>query len=94
MLKHPSFSLAAALAVFVSSHAAAAEPVPEWIWHTRDVRPNQLSYFYKTFTVEGRIASATLVAGCDNEMTMFVNGERVAARFHQACPPRRKHDRR
>lgn len=53
--------------------ALAKGPAPVWIWGERpDVR-----YFLKT-TFEGGSSAALLKASCDNSMTIFLNGRKVA----------------
>ncbi|MBW3595694.1 MAG: c-type cytochrome [Planctomycetes bacterium] len=63
-----------------SPPADAAElgggPAPEWIWGPDE---NRDYVFRKTFKLPGRVRTALLVAACDNRMTVFVNGRRVAS---------------
>ncbi|MEX0716515.1 MAG: c-type cytochrome [Planctomycetaceae bacterium] len=48
-------------------------PAAEWIWGADD----GTNYFLRT-EFEGPAKSAQLLASCDNRMTVFLNGERVA----------------
>ena len=54
------------------------ETEPRWIWASPDPQPYEEAWFAKSFAVEGRVLSATVWASCDNEMELFLNGERVA----------------
>jgi putative heme-binding domain-containing protein len=53
------------------------QPVPEWIWSSKDVQANEVVHFRKTFKWDGRARTAVLNASCDNEMVVFINGVRV-----------------
>lgn len=60
----------------VSVHAA----LPEWIWHdNKGAKPadNEVRYFRKTFTVDGRPTKAELFADGDDEIQVYLNGHRV-----------------
>lgn len=48
-------------------------PSPVWIWGPE----NKSKYFFKQ-TIPGGSKSARLRATCDNEMTVFINGQKVA----------------
>ena len=54
--------------------ALTTGPVPEWIWGA----DNQQTYFLRTEFAGGSIA-ARLKASCDNQMTVWVNGQPVAS---------------
>lgn len=65
-----------ALAMLPESAVAADPPVvPEWIWSSREGKPNEMAYFRKTFTLEGDVKSAFLATACDNHVSVFVNGK-------------------
>ena len=51
---------------------------PRWIWLGPKPVDDQTVFFRKEFEVDGPVLGAKLVASCDNQMTVFVNGERVA----------------
>lgn len=59
-----------------------AGPTPQWIWgaHT-----NSDYFLRKTFT--GGSKSARLIASCDNEMKVFLNGQQIAASGEWQSPP-------
>ena len=58
-------------------------PTPEWIWASGTVNEDETVYFRKTFRVEsgeaGGRADAWLTAACDNAMTVWLNGAKVAS---------------
>lgn len=51
-------------------------PAAEWIWGPNE---NQNYVFQKEFSVSEPVRTATLLASCDNRMTVFLNGKQVAA---------------
>src|SRR4051812_20564372 len=51
---------------------------PEWIWSSKQAKPNEKAVFRKTFTTVGQIKSATLTLTCDNGATAFLNGRSAA----------------
>ncbi len=58
----------------------ASAAVPEWIWHdNKGAKPadNEVRFFRKTFTVEGRPTKASLSADGDDEIQVYINGHRV-----------------
>src|SRR5688500_9173755 len=67
------------LSLLASSARAADEPVPEWIWLTKDSPDGQVVLFRKEFDVSGDVKSATLFASCDNQLRVFIIGDVVAA---------------
>ena len=52
----------------------AKGPVPEWIW---GADPNKQYLLSRTFSAKAK--GAWLKASCDNQMTIFVNGQKVAS---------------
>ena len=71
-----------ALLVLVLTAASVRAQTPEWIWHDnrgKDPQDEEVCYLRKTFTLAEKPASAELVASCDNEMEVFLNGEAVAS---------------
>src|SRR3954453_18613055 len=58
--------------------AADAGANPRWIWLGPRPGAEQDVYFRKEFTVDGPVLGTKLVASCDDSMTIYLNGERVA----------------
>lgn len=54
-----------------------AQPQPKWIWLNDGDDPAKKVYFHKEFPAQGGIAAARLYATCDDQMTIYVNGEKV-----------------
>ena len=55
---------------------------PEWIWHDNKGKApgnNERRFFRKIFTVEGKVAKATLSFTVDDEGTAFINARSVVA---------------
>jgi putative heme-binding domain-containing protein len=57
----------------VSAWAATA---PSWIWLEED-KDGQNALFRTTFVAEDGVESAIVAGSCDNEFTVFINGDRV-----------------
>lgn len=55
----------------------AQGPQPQWIWGSPQAGADDEYFFRKEFT--GGSQAAHLIASCDNVMTIFVNGQRVAS---------------
>ncbi|MDB5351809.1 MAG: putative heme-binding protein [Planctomycetota bacterium] len=62
------------------------EPVPSWIWLKGEPREGQTVRFRKTFEVPTGVVSAQLVAACDNDVTVFLDGQPVAQGNDWAAP--------
>ena len=76
-----AFCLIPALARGADEASASSKETsadPRWIW--LGTRPNggQTVSFRKEFVVDGPLTGARLVGSCDNQMAIYVNGERVA----------------
>ncbi len=56
--------------------STADAATPEWLWFQK-TSGTDIRYFRKTFTVEGRVSAAELVATADDKLEVFLNGERV-----------------
>ncbi|MEO6034583.1 MAG: hypothetical protein ABIQ35_04950, partial [Verrucomicrobiota bacterium] len=59
---------------------ACQAQVPEWIWHPNGgaaPADNEVRYFRKVFTVAEKPAKATLTATADDEIAVWINGEKV-----------------
>ena len=52
-------------------------PKASWIWPTRESKNGDRWYFFYEF--EGGSSKAELFASCDNKMTVYLNGKRVAS---------------
>jgi putative heme-binding domain-containing protein len=58
----------------------ASAQTPNWIWHPNEGRAtaeNEVRFFRKSFSVEGRAQKAILSVAADNRAEVFLNGERV-----------------
>jgi hypothetical protein len=78
-LRLPTIALTALLILgSQSANLSAATPAaaPNWIWLAQDAAPNQELYFRKTF-MANKADSVRLYATCDNELTVFLNGQEV-----------------
>ncbi len=79
-LSHP-VSLAFAAFAFILSVPAAdpnRQPTPEWIWAAPESKDNEVAYFRKAFEARPGVLKAILLGACDNQMTVFLNGQCVA----------------
>jgi putative heme-binding domain-containing protein len=54
------------------------EAEPAWIWVAARPDREQTVYFRKEFVLDAPARGAQLVGACDNRMTVYLNGERVA----------------
>lgn len=73
------WKLAPLALVFVVLPFFAAEPLPpQWIW-LPESKPNQVAFFRKSIELPAGVISVKLVATCDNQFTLFVNGKQVAS---------------
>lgn len=71
--------LAASLLLFLTPSARAE--LPEWIWNADNgAKPadNEIRFFRKTFKITGNFNKATLTCAGDDEIQVFINGEKVA----------------
>ena len=55
----------------------SAGPKPEWIWGVKPAGLTDRFYFRTQFT--GGVKSATVIATCDNSLTIYINGKSVAS---------------
>jgi putative heme-binding domain-containing protein len=53
-------------------------PSPRWIWIDAGPRAGQTVSFRKEFRADDAVLGARLTGACDNRMTVFLNGQRVA----------------
>ena len=60
--------------------ASAKKPgaEPSWIWSASGRSSEQTIYFRKEFVLDAPATGAKLMGSCDNRMTIYLNGERVA----------------
>ncbi|MCA8996913.1 MAG: DUF1080 domain-containing protein, partial [Planctomycetaceae bacterium] len=56
----------------------AVKAEPKWVWLDKEQKENQTIYLRKEFEAKGAIAAARLLLACDNEMTVFLDGKKVA----------------
>ncbi len=66
----------------------AGGPKATWIWDAPNAKGEERCVFRKEF--DGDAQSAALVASCDNEMTIWLNGKRVAASSEWQQPTRKE----
>lgn len=59
-------------------------PKASWIWPTRESKDGDRWFFFYEF--EGGSTEAELFASCDNKMTVYLNGQRVASSNDWARP--------
>ncbi len=79
-----NFSITRLTILLATLLAAASLPAqtPEWIWHDnhgKDPQEDEVCFLRKTFTLAEKPTAAELMASCDNEMEVFLNGESVAS---------------
>jgi putative heme-binding domain-containing protein len=55
-----------------------AGAIPDWIWLSQ-AKPNQNAFFRKHFESPANVTSAKLVATCDNQFTLYIDGKEVAS---------------
>ncbi|MGV3772226.1 MAG: c-type cytochrome [Verrucomicrobiales bacterium] len=63
-----------------SQPAAFAAEKPEWIWHDNKGKTpadGEVSYFRKSFKIDGKVSKAELSAACDDQATLYLNGKEV-----------------
>ena len=72
----------------LAPHAVGKPPAPVWIWdhHAATSAPLETIYLRKTITLTEVVKSAPTIATCDNEFTLFVNGQRVIESKNWAVP--------
>ncbi|HEV2295383.1 MAG TPA: family 16 glycoside hydrolase [Tepidisphaeraceae bacterium] len=61
-----------------AKQTSAAEKAPQWIWRRGKLKDGDVVYFRKSVPLSSVPAKAELIATCDNEMEVYVNGRRVA----------------
>ena len=60
-------------------------PKPTWIWGGVPAGANDVYFFRKTFTAEN-VKAAELVAACDNDLTVYINGKQAGAGTEWSAP--------
>ena len=76
-MKRPTFTRIAAIAAFLgASLTALAEP--QWIWLSKNAKPNEQVTLTHEFTLAGDVKSATLSVSVDNGAKAFINGKAAA----------------
>ena len=69
--------LPALASLILAAGLNAADATPHWLWSGANGGANEEVAFRKSFTVEGKPASAKLSVTCDNHATVWVNGQQV-----------------
>ncbi|HEX8312108.1 MAG TPA: hypothetical protein VF614_12370 [Chthoniobacteraceae bacterium] len=60
---------------FLGALTAIAQK-PDWIWLGKP-GDNEVRYFRQSFTIVGKVLNAHVGASCDDQMTLFINGQEV-----------------
>jgi len=72
----------ASVATWCSSTSAAdfpmEKPRADWVWDAQGSSSNKPIYLQKKFQLTAKVSSADLFTVCDNTMTLWINGKRVA----------------
>lgn len=50
---------------------------PSWIWLNNGDQPEKQVFFRREFDIKGDVAAARLTATCDEQMTVYIDGQRV-----------------
>ena len=83
-------SLAALAGIAGSFSLARSAPeagsAPRWIWSEADPKVDQTAYFRKVIDVPDGVTSAKLIATCDNEVELLIDGKRVLLNKEWATP--------
>ncbi len=66
--------------------APEAGSVPRWIWSEANPKGDRAAYFRKVIDVPGGVASARLIAACDNEVEFSIDGKRVLDNKEWSAP--------
>ena len=75
--RHRVRFIACFVLLFTMQLAAAPSSAPEWIWGDSAVVTNQVIHLRKIFDAAREVKSAELRAVADDEMAIWLNGERV-----------------
>jgi putative heme-binding domain-containing protein len=65
-------------ATAVAESSKDSGPEPSWIWVGGEPEADQTVFFRKEFVVDGTVSAAKLIGSCDNQMIVYINGERAA----------------
>ncbi len=78
-MKRPSLTRIVALAAFLGASLPTftAFADPEWIWLSKNAKPNEKVTLKKEFEIKGEVKSATLQLTCDNGATAVLNGQKA-----------------
>ena len=63
---------------FLALFPFLAHAAPQWVWTSKDAKPNEKATFRQTFSVSDDVKKAVLTLTCDNGATAQLNGK-VAA---------------
>ncbi len=75
-MKRPTPSRILALAAFLGASFTSVA-APEWIWLSKDAKPNEKVTLKKEFEIKGEVKSASLQLTCDNGATAVLNGQKA-----------------
>ena len=80
------------LSLLVFFTAAARAELPEWIWNANNgakAADNEVRYFRKTFKITGNFNKAQLSCAGDDEIQVFINGEKIGESTDWRTPLRK-----
>ncbi|MFN0019672.1 MAG: c-type cytochrome [Pirellulaceae bacterium] len=61
---------------------------PQWLWGTEVMKDNETVFFRKAFELKGKPKAALFIGSCDNNFTLFVNGQMVTQKREWEIPAR------
>ena len=67
---------------------------PDWLWSNGDPKETETVFFRKTFELKGKPKAAVFAGSCDNDFTLFVNGQMVTQGREWSLPVREKIEKR
>jgi putative heme-binding domain-containing protein len=70
-----AFSRSVFLALTLASLPLAVSAAPQWIWLSKDAKPNEKVVLRRDFDVASEVKSASLTFTCDNSAKAFVNDQ-------------------
>src|SRR5580765_2779418 len=80
-MKIGRFCLIQICGFLVGSPLLAHADNPHWIWHDNKggaIKPDEVRYFRKTFTLDNKPGKAHLSVAADDEAVVYINGKQVA----------------
>src|ERR1041384_3990761 len=79
------FARLATASLMVAAMAVGGAETPEWLWFQK-TSGTDVRFFRKTFTVDGKISQAEVIATADDSLEVFVNGQSVLKNSHWPTP--------